>query len=285
MEKKPLLISIDFEDIYNDYLFRLNLSESYIVRENLLYEAYCVIKKILNKYFEIHNLTFFTTGILAEKTPELIKEISKDGNEIACHHYLQENLLNKSKEDFEKELIKSKLLLSKASEQEVTGYRAPNFYINANIGKYLKLVFDHFDYDSSIFFDLKNDKDFMEQINRKSKKEYFCYTKNYFFLKKKIRIKTGGTYFRILTKKMIKKFLENAANNEITPIVYLHPYDFMNNKEFWIELDKFKNLNYIKKYYCYFRQFQWHSLGNKTVEGKLKYISKYFKHKGNMRDF
>ena len=51
MEKKPLLISIDFEDIYNDYLFRLNLSESYIVRENLLYEAYCVIKKILNKYF------------------------------------------------------------------------------------------------------------------------------------------------------------------------------------------------------------------------------------------
>ena len=94
---------------------------------------------------------------------------------------MQENLLNKSKEDFEKELIKSKLLLSKASEQEVTGYRAPNFCINANIGKYLKLVFDHFDYDSSIFFDLKNDKDFMEQINRKSKKSIFVTPKIIFF--------------------------------------------------------------------------------------------------------
>ena len=46
---------------------------------------------------------------------------------------------------------------------------------------------------------------------------------------------------------MIKKFLENAANNEITPIVYLHPYDFMHNKEFWIELDKFKKLKLYEK--------------------------------------
>ena len=285
MEKKPLFISIDFEDIYNDYLFRLNLSENYIVRENFLYESYCVIKNILNKYYEINNLTYFTTGILAEKTPDLIKQISMDGNEIACHHYLQENLLNKSKEDFEKELIKSKLFLSRASEQEVVGYRAPNFCINDNIGKYLKLIFNHFEYDSSIFFDLKNDKDFIEQIKRKNKKEYFCYTYNLFFFKKKLRIKTGGTYFRILTKELIKRFLQNSVNNGITPIIYLHPYDFMLNKEFWVELDKFDNLNYLKKYYSYFRQFQWHSLGNNTIESKLEFISRYFKHKGNMKDF
>ena len=136
MEKKPLLISIDFEDIYNDYLFRLNLNEDYIIREKFLFDSYQVIKKVFEKFFKKQNLTFFTTGILAEKAPDLIKEISDDGNEIACHHYLQEDLRNKSEKNFEDELINSKKYLSKASQKEILGYRAPNFCINDNLGKY-----------------------------------------------------------------------------------------------------------------------------------------------------
>ena len=38
--------------------------------------------------------TFFCTGILAQKYPDIIKQISNDGHEIACHYYHHDNLSN-----------------------------------------------------------------------------------------------------------------------------------------------------------------------------------------------
>ena len=66
-EQKPLCISIDFEDIYNDYLLRLNLDKNYIVREEALFKSYKVIRKILSKYFKNNNLTFLQLVSLQKK--------------------------------------------------------------------------------------------------------------------------------------------------------------------------------------------------------------------------
>ena len=101
---------------------------------------------------------------------------------------------------------------------------------------------------------------------------------------KLIRIKPGGTYFRLLPKRYIIKFLEDAYKYKILPIIYLHPYDFLFSKEFWIEFEKFKKIDSLKKYFYYSKQFMWHSYGNNTLEEKLSYISNYFEHKGNMKE-
>lgn len=285
MTKKPLCISIDFEDIYNDYLLRLDLDKNYIIREEALHKSYLVIKKIISKYFSNTKITFFTTGILGEKIPDLIKEICNDGNEIACHHYYQEDVYKMTINQFESDLEKSKRYLCKATDTDVFGYRAPNFSINYNVETYLKLIFKYFDYDSSVFSDLyHNEKIKKLCLGEYNKKEFYIHTKKINFYFKNFRIKPGGTYFRVLNKGQILNLLDDAHKRNFLPLIYLHPYDFLYSKEFWIEIDKFKKLNLFKKYFQYFRQIQWHTLGNKTIEDKLSYLSEYYEHMGNMKD-
>ena len=276
IKKKPLYISIDFEDIYNDYLKRLFRQTDYIVREKFLYESYIIIKNIINNNFKEKNLTFFTTGILGEKIPDLINQISSDGNEIGCHHYFQEDLDKTDLTIFERDLYKSQDLLRIASNSKVIGYRAPNFSINTNINTFLKIIFKYFDYDSSIFG--KSKHKINNDILTNKKKEFFIYTQKKYLL----NIKPGGTYFRLFNSKIILKLLDNTFDNGFVPLIYLHPYDFLHSKEFWVELDKFKDLNIIKRYYSFFKQAQWHHLGNFSVEKKIKYLSKYYEHQGNM---
>tara|TARA_B100001057_G_scaffold352971_1_gene354723 strand:+ start:3063 stop:3920 length:858 start_codon:yes stop_codon:yes gene_type:complete len=275
-EKKPLYISIDFEDIYNDYLKRLFGQTNYIVKEKFLHDSYIIIKNIINNNFKEKNLTFFTTGILGEKIPDLINQISKDGNEIGCHHYFQEDLDKTDLLTFERDLDKSQNLLRIASNSNVVGYRAPNFSINTNINTFLKIIFKYFDYDSSIF--AKSKRKIRTEILKDNKKEFFIYTKKKYLL----NIKPGGTYFRIFNSKVILNLLDNTFRDSFVPLIYLHPYDFLHSKEFWIELDKFKDLNIIKRYYSFLKQTQWHYLGNLSVEKKIKDLSKYYEHQGNM---
>ena len=285
MNKKPLCISIDFEDIYNDYLLRLNLDKNYIVREEALFKSYKVIRKILFKYFKNNNLTFFTTGILAEKVPDLIKEIYRDGNEIACHHYYQDEVQNSSNDTFDYNLKISKSYLTKAIGDEVIGYRAPSFSINHNVENYTNIISKYFKYDSSIYFNSTDKKISSSKINALNNlKEFYIYTKQINLFGKLIQIKPGGTYFRLMPKRYIRKFLDDSYKYNILPIIYLHPYDFLFSREFWIEFEKFNKINSLKKYFYFSKQIMWHSLGNNTVEKKLSYISRYFEHIGNMKE-
>ena len=71
--------------------------------------------------------TFFVLGWLAERLPNLIREIHSRGHEVASHGY-RHNLCNlESKEDLRKDLIKSKKLLEDIIGSPVVGYRAQVF--------------------------------------------------------------------------------------------------------------------------------------------------------------
>ena len=186
---------------------------------------------------------------------------------------------------FDYNLKLSKSYLTKATGDDVIGYRAPSFSINHNIENYINIISKYFEYDSSVYFNL-TDKNFsVSEFEASNKfKEFYIYTKQINLFGKLIRIKPGGTYFRLLPKMYIKKFLEEAYKYKILPIIYLHPYDLLFSKEFWIEFEKFNKINSFKKYFYYSKQFMWHSLGNNTLEEKLSYISNYFEHKGNMKE-
>ena len=91
--------------------------------------------------------TFFVLGWLAERLPNLIREIHTRGHEVASHGY-NHNLCNlESKEDLKKDLVKSKKLLEDILGAPVTGYRAPSFSVTNDI---LKMIEDcGYQYDSS----------------------------------------------------------------------------------------------------------------------------------------
>jgi len=96
--------------------------------------------------------TFFVLGWLAERYPDLVRRIQKEGHEIACHGYGHKLIYTQSKKEFREDVRKAKAVLEDITGSEVIGYRAPNYSItNKSQWAFEILVEEGFKYDSSIF--------------------------------------------------------------------------------------------------------------------------------------
>ena len=130
-----MYLSIDFEDFNHDLKRSLGVSKNGDLKVKELWNKYDNINKFLKENCEGKSkfITFFCTGIIAEKAPDLIHKISNDGHEIACHYYYHDFLINQKTSEIKKNLQKAIELLEHASNQEIKGFRAPNFAINKKI--------------------------------------------------------------------------------------------------------------------------------------------------------
>jgi peptidoglycan/xylan/chitin deacetylase (PgdA/CDA1 family) len=77
--------------------------------------------------------TFFVLGYVAERTPEVVKMIYRDGHEVASHGYGHVQVYKQEKEEFLQDLLRSKSLIKRIigrDEEKVIGYRAPEWSIS-----------------------------------------------------------------------------------------------------------------------------------------------------------
>ena len=96
--------------------------------------------------------TFFCLGWIAERYPDLIKEIHRQGHEIACHGYDHQLIYKLSPDQFRRDVRKSKELLEDIVGEEVIGYRAPSYSITRKSLWALEILAEEgYRYDSSIF--------------------------------------------------------------------------------------------------------------------------------------
>ena len=82
--------------------------------------------------------TFFLLGWLAERIPNLVREIYSRGHEVASHGYYHNLGNNCSSNELRKDLTDSKKLLEDIIGDRVYGYRAPSFFINRDILKIIE---------------------------------------------------------------------------------------------------------------------------------------------------
>ena len=97
-------------------------------------------------------VTLFFLGWIAEKLPELVKEVDARGHEIASHGYGHQLIYTQARHEFAEDIRKTKAILEDITGKQVLGYRAPGFSIIDNT----KWAFDElcqagYRYDSSIF--------------------------------------------------------------------------------------------------------------------------------------
>lgn len=184
------------------------------------------VLKLLSKFNQ--RATFFCLGWVAQKYPELIREIAKK-HEIACHSMNHQLLPNQTEEEFIDDLKMSLSILENIIQKKVTIYRAPGFslgikhiYVLRELSKLnitidcsvfpvkrnhggidgfpfhspCRLVGDGFDL---IEFPLNTTSIFGKQI-----------------------IFSGGGYFRLLPYFFIKARMKNADY----VMTYFHPRDF-----------------------------------------------------------
>jgi polysaccharide deacetylase family protein (PEP-CTERM system associated) len=96
--------------------------------------------------------TFFVLGLLAERFPQIVREIAADGHEVATHGYSHKPVYGLGPQAFADELARSVRLLEDLSGQRVLGFRAPDFSITADSLWALDILAEQgLLYDSSIF--------------------------------------------------------------------------------------------------------------------------------------
>lgn len=96
--------------------------------------------------------TFFFLGWVAERCPQLVREVVSDGHEIASHGYGHELLYEMTPASFREDLRRSKGLLEEMTGTPILGYRAPGFSITPRSMWALDVLRDEgFLYDSSVF--------------------------------------------------------------------------------------------------------------------------------------
>ncbi|MFE5319780.1 XrtA system polysaccharide deacetylase [Paenibacillus sp. NPDC056579] len=92
--------------------------------------------------------TFFILGWIAEKRPDLVKEIHRRGHEIASHGYSHRLVYRQTAKQFREDVRKSKAMLEQLKGSQVYGYRAPCFSITS--WAFDILAEEGFIYDSSM---------------------------------------------------------------------------------------------------------------------------------------
>ena len=122
------LLSVDVEDWFQVE----NLKEA--INKESWDKNISRVERNINLILELLNqnntkATFFILGWIAERHPLLIKNIYKEGHEIACHGYEHELVSKLTQDKFKQDVSLTKNLLEDLIGEEIIGYRAPNFSI------------------------------------------------------------------------------------------------------------------------------------------------------------
>jgi polysaccharide deacetylase family protein (PEP-CTERM system associated) len=110
-------------------------------------------RRLLDLY-DAHDVkaTFFVLGWVAERQPDLVKEIAERGHEVAAHSYWHKLVFEMTPDEFRADLVQVKSLLEDLIGKPVIGYRAPTYSITkASMWAHEILVECGFKYSSSIF--------------------------------------------------------------------------------------------------------------------------------------
>jgi polysaccharide deacetylase family protein (PEP-CTERM system associated) len=144
---------IKFED-WGNYECRIerNIDRLLEVLNSVRSPQNLVAHSLNNSLTQRVKATFFVLGWIAERYPDLVQRIQKEGHEIACHGYSHKLVYTQSEDEFRQDIRKAKAILEDITGSEVVGYRAPSYSItNKSRWAFDVLVEEGFKYDSSIF--------------------------------------------------------------------------------------------------------------------------------------
>ncbi len=152
-----------------------------------------------------HRATFFVLGSVAQKYPELIKQIYEQGHEIACHGYGHKIITELNEDAFEKELEICQALNESIVGKKLEGFRAPNFSIGKKTPWARRILKrGGFIYDSS-----DHPLSFVKEKSTELKI---------------IEASLGGFYFRILPLTWYLFFIRHFSKFSV-PVLYFHPHE------------------------------------------------------------
>lgn len=175
--------------------------------------------------------TFFTLGIVARDFPQLIKEIVREGHELAVHGFNHYRVFKLTRQEFANELKLAKDVMEQISGHEVLGHRAPAFSVNRNTPWAFEVLAElGFRYDSSVmpraseYHGICNFPNSIAEIQTASGTIIEFPISTISFLGSSIPF-SGGSYMRLLPEWVLNKAFAHMVQKE-PAVLYMHPYEF-----------------------------------------------------------
>ena len=228
----PNALTVDVEDYFHVAALALNIRrDSWTSRESRVVGNTQRLLAIFEQ-FDVCG-TFFVLGWVAERYPQLVRDIAARGHEVACHGYSHRLVYEQSPKEFHEETLRSKNLLEDIIGSAVFGYRAASYSIVRESLWALDILVElGFVYDSSIFPvhhdrygipDAERVPHRMATPNGKSIVEWPLATARILGFRFPV---AGGGYFRLLPYWLSCWGLASINRNDRQPFIfYLHPWE------------------------------------------------------------
>jgi len=244
------LLTIDVEDWFQVRNFSNYISMAeWSTMEVRIHRNMDVILNLLNK----HNTkaTFFVLGWLAEKEPDLILKIYKEGHEIACHSYSHSDSFDLNYTELKNDIVLSKNILESITNSPIIGYRAPSFSISTEL---LNILSDlNFTYDSSLFVsDMNLNYGKLSSLKRPPQKKFVIKNDLLEFPLSSYRMLglnipwSGGFMFRAIPYWLYKNGMKSIYKTGEYFMFYIHPWEFDSSQPF---VQRAKVNEKVKHYY------------------------------------
>ena len=221
-------LTIDVEDY-----FQVSAFAPYIRRDEWDSRE-CRVERNVGRILELLaardvKATFFTLGWIAERYPQLVREIVAHGHELASHGYGHQRASDLDRAAFRDDVTRAKGILEDLSGRTVRGYRAPSFSIGTgNLWAFDVLAETGHHYSSSIY-PIKHDHYGMPDSPR------FAYRLANGLLEVPVTTvrlwgrnlpSSGGGYFRLLPY-AVSRWLIGKVNRDDaeSAVFYFHPWE------------------------------------------------------------
>ena len=173
--------------------------------------------------------TFFVVGWMAEKYPEIIREISDRGFEVGSHTHLHQLAYEQDRKTFYNDVEKSIKILEDCTGKKITSFRAPGFSITKKNKWAFEVLYElGITKDSSVFpagrahGGLPSYNTAIPSIIEYNGIKLKEFPINTHTILGKPFIFSGGGYFRLLPYKII----QNMTLKSKYIMTYFHPRDF-----------------------------------------------------------
>jgi polysaccharide deacetylase family protein (PEP-CTERM system associated) len=229
-ERPRLVLTIDLEDWHQIVHRRLGLADW--DRPHEAFERQVAALLALLDELGVR-ATFFVLGMCAKNYPDAVREIASRGHELGSHGFAHMPVHRQTKEKFRRDVEESIELLEKLGGARPSGYRAPAFSITRGAPWAYDVLADlEFAYDSSQY----DTPRIPNRLRGIPVEPYHLVVEGG---KRLVEFPVavgrwrgrrlpvgGGSYWRVLPRRVLFDALHAAAGPDAAPVLYFHPYEF-----------------------------------------------------------
>lgn len=230
MKNKLMAVTVDVEDWFQVENLRSAFPQNLWNGVEMRLEAN--LKRLLNLFDNLNiKATFFVLGWVAERVPNILKEISLRGHEIGSHGFWHRLCNTMTSQEIKDELARTKGYFEDKIGKEVSGFRAPNFSVTREL--LISLKETGYTYDSSynsfslnprygsIDLQIKRDVDGILELDNGIYELPISNIK----LNKFVFPAGGGAYFRIFPLSLFKMLVNYILKTRGWYLFYMHPWE------------------------------------------------------------